>query len=46
MARRPAIKVRAGVVYDLVVDTSTTSAADCAATIASHLSTVGPDRSC
>jgi chloramphenicol 3-O phosphotransferase len=38
MARFQAVRVHEGVVYDLVVDTTATSAADCARAIASHLS--------
>jgi chloramphenicol 3-O phosphotransferase len=38
MARLQAARVHEGVVYDLVVDTTAASAADCARTIASHLS--------
>ncbi|MGH9171208.1 MAG: chloramphenicol phosphotransferase CPT family protein [Acidimicrobiales bacterium] len=37
MARHQAERVHAGVVYDLVVDTTAASAADCARRIASHL---------
>lgn len=40
MARLQATRVHEGVVYDLVVDTTAASAADCARTIASHLSTL------
>ena len=40
MARLQAARVHEGVVYDLVVDTTAASAADCAGTIASHLSTL------
>jgi chloramphenicol 3-O-phosphotransferase len=39
MARLQAARVHEGVVYDLVVDTTAASAADCARTIASHLAT-------
>ena len=38
MARLQATRVHEGVIYDLAVDTSAASAADCARTIASHLS--------
>lgn len=38
MARLQAARVHEGVVYDLVVDTTAASAADCARTIASQLS--------
>jgi len=38
MARLQATRVHEGVAYDLVVDTSAASAADCAGTIASYLS--------
>lgn len=41
MARLQAARVHEGVGYDLVVDTAAASAADCARTIASHLSTLG-----
>ena len=37
MARLQALRVHEGVVYDLVVDTTAASAADCARAIASHL---------
>ena len=37
MARLQALQVHEGIVYDLVVDTTAASAADCARTIASHL---------
>jgi chloramphenicol 3-O phosphotransferase len=37
MARLQALRVHEGVVYDLVVDTTAASAADCAGAIASHL---------
>ena len=37
MARLQATRVHQGVVYDLIVDTTATSAADCARTIAAHL---------
>jgi chloramphenicol 3-O phosphotransferase len=37
MARRQAVQVHEGVVYDLVVDTAAASAADCARIIAAHL---------
>lgn len=37
MARLQALRVHEGVVYDLVVDTTAASAADCARVIASHL---------
>lgn len=37
MARLQALRVHQGVAYDLVVDTTATSAADCARAIASHL---------
>jgi chloramphenicol 3-O phosphotransferase len=38
MARLQATRVHEGVIYDLVMDTSAASAADCARTIAAHLS--------
>jgi chloramphenicol 3-O phosphotransferase len=41
MARVQAEQVHEGVSYDLVVDTTATSAADCARAIASHLATLG-----
>jgi chloramphenicol 3-O phosphotransferase len=40
MARLQAARVHDGVVYDMVVDTTAASAADCARTVASHLSTL------
>jgi chloramphenicol 3-O phosphotransferase len=40
MARLQAARVHQGVVYDLIVDTTATSAADCARTVAAHLSTL------
>ena len=42
MARRQAERVHEGVRYDLVVDTTVASPADCAATIAAHLFADGP----
>jgi chloramphenicol 3-O phosphotransferase len=44
MARLQATRVHEGVVYDLVVDTTAASAADCARTIASQLSTLKTDK--
>ena len=41
MARLQAARVHEGVVYDLVVNTTAASAADCARTIASHLAALG-----
>lgn len=43
MARLQAARVHEGVAYDLVVDTSDASAADCARTIASYLSDSATD---
>ena len=40
MARLQATRVHQGVVYDLIVDTTATSAANCAKTVAAHLSTL------
>ena len=40
MARLQATRVHQGVAYDLIVDTTAASAADCARTVASHLSTL------
>jgi len=37
MARLQAARVHEGVVYDLIVDTTATSAAECARTVAAHL---------
>jgi chloramphenicol 3-O phosphotransferase len=44
MARLQATRVHEDVVYDLVVDTTAASAADCARTVAAHLSTRGERR--
>jgi chloramphenicol 3-O phosphotransferase len=41
MARLQATRVHQGVVYDLIVDTTAASAADCARAVAAHLSTLG-----
>jgi len=41
MARQQAVRVHEGVVYDLVVDTTAASAADCARIIASRLTACG-----
>jgi len=40
MARLQATRVHQGVAYDLIVDTTATSAAECARTIAAHLPTL------
>jgi chloramphenicol 3-O phosphotransferase len=40
MARLQATRVHQGVAYDLIVDTTATSAADCARTVAAHVSTL------
>ena len=37
MARLQAARVHEGIVYDLIVDTTATSAAGCARTVAAHL---------